>query len=201
MGLESRLPEVRIMPEQRLATISFERPKTDALGFPPSLILVDGQPVGRLRRGRPLVFSVAAGNHLLTVWPGTLSGKPVDPNGFWAQLAEEPVASIRLQVEPGGSARLLCRSNQPRLPLLLWVSGCSIILFVALGEAKRYLPAVNWMHEVLCIPIFATFAIALLFGLIGGVTWFLRAYQARAFRGTVVSLTLISAENVWVTPA
>jgi hypothetical protein len=54
------------MPDEWAATVTIERPTTDGLGSPAALVVVDGQILGRLKKGRPAVFSVPAGDRLVT---------------------------------------------------------------------------------------------------------------------------------------
>jgi hypothetical protein len=186
------------MPDEPAATLLIERPTTDALGFPASLVVVDGQAIGRLKKGRPVAFSVPAGDRLVTVWPANLWGQPIDHESLLAQLAWEPAASIRLRLEPGGRAELLCQSNQPRLHPLVWYAGCFFILGGVLEGLGRCFPAVKAAQDTLELPLLVAFLAALVLGPAGLVIWFRRAWRAGGFRGTVVSLTLKGGEGVSV---
>jgi hypothetical protein len=186
------------MPDESVATIIIERPTTDGLGFPAALVVVDGQVIGRLKKGRPAVFAVPPGDRLVTVWPANLWGEPIDPESLLAQVAEEPPASIRLRLEPGGRAELLCQSNQPRLHPLVWYAGGFFILVAVLGELGRRFPAVRAAQDSLAVPLLVAFLAALVLGPVGLVIWLRRAWRAGGFRGTVVSLTLKSGAGVSV---
>jgi hypothetical protein len=185
------------MPDES-ATVVVERPVTDGLGFPAALVVVDGQTVGRLRKGRPNAFSVPAGDRLVTVWPANLWGEPVNPESLLAQIAVEPSASIRLRLRAGGRAELFCESNQPRLHPLVWYAGPFFILSAVLEGLGRRFPAIKAVQDDLVVPLLAAFLAALVLGPVGIAIWFRRAWRAGAFRGTVVSLTLKGGDGVSV---
>ena len=182
------------------ATIVIERPVTDGLGFTASLVVLDGQPIGRLRKGRPAVFRVPAGNHLLLVWPANGWGQPIDPESLMAQIVTEPIASIRLRLEPGGRAELWCESNQPGLHPLVWFSGGYFIFLALLEMIGRQVPAVRAAQDALVVPLLLGLLVGLVLGPIGIAIWVRRAWRANAFSGTVVSLTLKAGEGVSVLP-
>jgi len=166
-----------------------ERPATDGLGSPASLVLIDGVEVGRLRRGRPFEFAVAAGERLVTVWPANAWGRPIDPNSLVAQMVNEPGVSARVRCEPGERLELICQSNQPGLhPWVMW-SACYFIFLAGMSLAAEQWPAVKDLSDSLTWPLMIGLALGMLFGSIGLVSWFRRAYAAGAFRGTVVTLT------------
>jgi hypothetical protein len=186
------------MPDESMATIILERPTTDGLGSPAALVVVDGQTIGRLKKGRPVVFSVPAGDRIVTVWPANLWGEPVDQECLLAQIAENPPASLRLQLEPGGRAELLCQSNQPRLHPLVWYAGGIFILIAVLEKLGRHFPAVRAAQDSLAVPLLVVFLTALVLGPVGLVIWLRQAWRADGFRGTVVSLSLKGGERVSV---
>jgi hypothetical protein len=189
------------MAEEPEATIVIERPVTDGLGFVASLVVLDGRPIGRLRKGRPAVFRVPAGDHLLRVWPANGWGQPIDPESLMAQIVTEPIASIRLRLEPGARAGLWCESNQPGLHPLVWFSGGFFISFAVLEMIGRHVHAVRAAQDALVTPLLLGFLAALVLGPIGIAIWVRRAWRAKAFSGTVVSLTLRAGEGASVLPA
>jgi hypothetical protein len=186
------------MAEQPEATITIERPVTDGLGSPAALVVLDGRPIGRLRKGRPAVFRVPAGDHLLLVWPANGWGQPIDPESLVAQIVTQPIASIRLRLEPGGRAELWCESNQPGLHPLVWFSGGFFIFLAILEGIGRQVPAVRAAEEALKVPLLLVFGAALVLGPIGIAIWVRRAWRARGFSGTVVALTLKGGAGVSV---
>jgi hypothetical protein len=186
------------MSDESTATVVIERPVTDGLGSPAALVVVDGQIVGRLPKGHTTAFPVAPGDRLVVVWPATFWGEPVDPDCLVAQFLEEPPASIRLQLAPGGRAELLCQSNQPRLHPLVWYAAGAFILLAVLEALGRRWPAVRAAQDSLEGPLMVAFFTALVLGPVGMVIWFRRAWRAGAFRSTVVSLTLLGGEGVSV---
>src|SRR5262249_35742375 len=149
------------MPDESVATIVIERPTTDGLGFPAAVVVVDGQAIGRLKKGRPVAFPVPAGDRLVTVWPANGWGEPIERGSLLAQGAGEPTAAIRLQLEPGGRAELLCQSNQPRLHPLVWFAGGVFILVGVLEGLGRRFPAVRAAQESLEVPLLVAFLAAL----------------------------------------
>jgi hypothetical protein len=186
------------MPDESAATIIIERSATDGLGFPAAVVAVDGQPIGRLKRGQPAAFSVSPGDRLVTVWPANLWGQPTDQESLLAQIAEEPPASIRLRLEPRARVELLCQSNQPRLHPLVWYTGGFFILLAVLGELGRHFSAVKAAQDRLEVPLLVALLVALVLGPVGLVIWLRQAWRAGGFRGTVVSLTLKGSEGVSV---
>jgi hypothetical protein len=161
-------------------------------------VVVDGQVLGRLKKGRPVVFSVPAGDRLVTVWPANFWGEPIDQECLLAQLAVNPPASIRLHLEPGGRAELLCQSNQPRLHPLVWFAGGIFILVGVLEGLGRRSPAIREVQGCLAVPLLVASLVALVLGPVGMGIWFRQAWRAGGFRGTVVSLTLQGGEGVSV---
>jgi hypothetical protein len=183
------------------AIVTIERAHGDALAIPASVVLIDGQVVGRLKRGRPAVFTVAAGNRLVTVWPGNFSGLPIDPDCLLAQIAEQPIVSVRLELEPGDRLELVCESNQPSPPPCLWYAFWYFIFIACLDAAEKRWPDVRELSDSVSVPLLIGLALALVFGAAGLVIWFRRAYALGAFTSTVISLTAkADAQRAKVTP-
>jgi hypothetical protein len=132
------------------------------------------------------------------VWPANGWGQPIDPESLVAQLVTEPIASIRLRLEPGGRAELWCESNQPGLHPLVWFSGGYFIFVAVLDIIGRQVPPIQAVEEILKIPLLLGFLAALVLGPIGIAIWVRRAWRAGAFSGTVVSLTLQAGEGASV---
>jgi hypothetical protein len=185
----------------RDATVIIERAPGDALAIPASVVLIDGQIVGGLKRRQVAVFTVPAGNRLVTIWPGNMWGQPIDPECLLAQIAQQPIVSVRAQLEPGDRLELVCESNQPSPPRCLWYAFWYFLFIAGLGAAEKRWPAVRELSDVYSVPLLIGLALALVFGAAGLVIWFRRACAAGAFTSTVISLTAKSdAQRAKVTP-
>jgi hypothetical protein len=93
---------------------------------------------------------------------------------------------------------LLCQSNQPRLHPLAWFAGGFFILVAVLEGLGRRFPAIRVAQDSLAVPLLVAFLAGLVLGPVGLAIWFRRAWRAGAFRGTVVSLTLMGGGGVSV---
>lgn len=177
----------------RPATLTVERPITDGIdGFGGSTIVVDGEPVGKLRRGRPTVLSLVAGDHLITVFPDNHLAGPVDDVSP-TEITEDSPATIRLRLGPGEKAELICESNQPRLNRMVWCAFWVVIFYVAIGLAGDHIPASKPVVQYLAVPMLIALLAALPLGFIGLALWIRRAYKSGAFTTTVVSLKVKSS--------
>jgi len=96
---------------------------------------------------------------------------------------------------------LWCESNQPGLHPLVWFAGGFFIFVAILEGLGRQVHAVRAAADTLKVPLLLVFLAALVLGPIGIAIWVRRAWRARSFSGTVVSLTLRAGEGAAVLPA